>query len=263
MSRLDGKIALITGGSSGMGLGITRALLDQGASVGILFHDAGELAGAAADLQAGDRVITCQANVTVDAQMQAACQAVANAFGGLDILVNSAGIQRYGTVTDTPEQVWDEVMAVNLKGIFLAARHAIPLIAARGGGAVINIASVQAYASQQNVAAYTASKGAILALTRAMALDHAAQKVRVNAICPASIDTPMLRWAADIWKGEGTAAETLDAWGRAHPNGRVGRVDEIGAIAAFLASDDCGFVTGADIKVDGGVLAKLGILLPE
>jgi NAD(P)-dependent dehydrogenase (short-subunit alcohol dehydrogenase family) len=195
--------------------------------------------------------------------MKEAVMGLANSCGGIDILVNSAGIQRYGTVTDTPEEVWDAVMAVNLKGIFLAARHAIPLIAKRGGGSVINIASVQAYASQQNVAAYTASKGAILALTRAMALDHAAQGIRVNAICPASIDTPMLRWAADLWKGDSTQAATLAAWGRAHPLGRVGRVEEIGAIAAFLASDACGFMTGADIKVDGGVLSKLGILLPD
>jgi NAD(P)-dependent dehydrogenase (short-subunit alcohol dehydrogenase family) len=183
--------------------------------------------------------------------------------GGLDALVNSAGIQRYGTVVDTPEEVWDAVMAVNLKGIFLAAKAAIPRIARRGGGAIINIASVQAFASQQNVAAYTASKGAIVALTRAMALDHAPERIRVNAICPASVDTPMLRWAADLWKGESTAEATLAAWGGAHPWGRVGRVDEIGALAVFLASDACSFMTGADLKVDGGVLAKLGILLPD
>jgi len=265
MGKLDGKVALVTGGSSGMGLGIAHAMLEDGASVGILSHDEPELIAAAAALDpiAPGRVATFLADVTSDREMQAAVTGLAERFGGLDILVNSAGIQRYGSVTDTSEEVWDAVMAVNLKGIFLAARHAIPLIAQRGGGAVINIASVQAYASQQNVAAYTASKGAILALTRAMALDHAAQGIRVNAICPASINTPMLRWAADLWKGDGTQADTLAAWGRAHPLGRVGTVEEIGAIAAFLASDACGFMTGADIKVDGGVLSKLGILLPD
>jgi NAD(P)-dependent dehydrogenase (short-subunit alcohol dehydrogenase family) len=128
---------------------------------------------------------------------------------------------------------------------------------------VINIASVQAYASQNNVAAYTASKGAIVALTRAMALDHADAKIRVNAICPASIDTPMLRWAADLMKGDNTAEATIDAWGKGHPIGRVGTIEEVAALANFLASDLCPFMTGADLKLDGGVLAKLGIILPE
>lgn len=248
-----------------MGLGIARALRRGGARVALVSNDGIELAAAVHDLTAeGDgSVISCLADVTQDSEVREACGACVEAFGGLDILVNSAGIQRYGTVTDTSEAVWDAVMAVNVKGIFLAARHAIPLIASRGGGAVINIASVQAYASQQNVAAYTASKGAILALTRAMALDHAPQGIRVNAICPASVDTPMLRWAADLWKGDHSQAETLAAWGNAHPAGRVGTVEEIGALAAFLASDACRFMTGADLKVDGGVLAKLGILLPE
>ncbi len=265
MFRLDGKVALVTGGSSGMGLGIARALMDAGARVAILSHDEAELGRAANELGAvaRARVTPCLANVTLDHQMQAAVKHAVAHFGGLDILVNSAGIQRYGTVTDTPEDVWDAVMAVNLKGIFLAARHAIPLMAQRGGGSVINLASVQAYASQQNVAAYTASKGAILALTRAMALDHAPQGIRVNAICPAAIDTPMLRWAADLWKGDGTQESTIAAWGGAHPMGRVGTVEEIGALAVFLASDACRFMTGADIKVDGGVLSKLGILLPD
>ncbi|NRA86941.1 MAG: SDR family oxidoreductase, partial [Rhizobiales bacterium] len=180
-----------------------------------------------------------------------------------DILVNSAGIQRYGTVVDTDEETWDDVMNINLKGIFLAAKYAIPEMEKRGGGSVINMASVQAYASQNNVAAYTASKGAIVALTRAMALDHAEAKIRVNAICPAAIDTPMLRSAADLWKGDNSAQETIDAWGKGHPIGRVGHVEEVAALANFLASDLCPFMTGADLKLDGGVLSKLGIILPE
>ena len=177
--------------------------------------------------------------------------------------MNSAGIQRYGTIADTPEETWDEVMSVNLKGVYWASRYAIPHIEAAGSGAVINLASVQAFASQSNVAAYTASKGAILALTRAMALDHADAGIRVNAICPAAIDTPMLRWAADLWKGDNTAEATIDAWGKGHPVGRVGSIEEVATVAAFLASDLCPFMTGADIKVDGGLLSKLGVILPE
>jgi NAD(P)-dependent dehydrogenase (short-subunit alcohol dehydrogenase family) len=166
-------------------------------------------------------------------------------------------------VVDTPEDVWNDVMDINLKGIFLAAKFAIPEMKKRGGGAIVAISSVQAYASQAGVAAYTASKGAINALVRAMALDHAGDNITVNSVCPASIDTPMLRWAADVWKGEGTAEATLDAWGRAHPLGRVGKASEVAELVAFLASDKARFITGADMKIDGGALSKLGIFIPD
>jgi NAD(P)-dependent dehydrogenase (short-subunit alcohol dehydrogenase family) len=125
----------------------------------------------------------------------------AEIYGGVDVLVNAAGVQRYGTVVDTEEEVWDEVLDVNLKGIYLASKYAIPQMRERGGGAIVNLSSVQAFASQKGVAAYTASKGGINALTRAMALDHAEENIRVNAVCPASVDTPMLRWAANLFRG--------------------------------------------------------------
>jgi NAD(P)-dependent dehydrogenase (short-subunit alcohol dehydrogenase family) len=262
--RLEGKTAIVTGGSSGMGLGIARRLSADGANVVICSNARAELDAALAAI-AGDagRVRAVEADVSRETDMRRLVEQTIAAFGGVDVLVNSAGLQRYGTVVDTSEEIWDQVFAVNLKGIFLASKYAIPEMEKRGGGSIINIASVQAYASQTNVAAYTATKGAILALTRAMALDHAEARIRVNAICPASIDTPMLRWAADLWKGDATQQATIDAWGKAHPLGRVGRVEEIGALAAFLASDECPFMTGADLKVDGGVLAKLGVLLPD
>jgi NAD(P)-dependent dehydrogenase (short-subunit alcohol dehydrogenase family) len=132
----------------------------------------------------------------------------------------------------------------------------------RGGGAIVAISSVQAFASQSSVAAYTASKGGINALVRAMALDHAPDNITVNAVCPASVDTPMLRWAADLYKGEGTAEAMLAGWGKGHPLGRVGQPWEIAEAVAFLASDKARFITGADLKVDGGALSKLGIVLP-
>lgn len=261
--ELAGKKAFVTGGTKGIGFGIARALLTCGAKVAICSNDRSSLDTAVADLDAGDSLLAIEADVSRGQEVERAVEQILSQFGGINVLVNSAGIQRYGTITDTSEETWDEVMAVNLKGIFLSSRCAIPHMEKAGGGSVINIASVQAYASQTNVAAYTASKGAILALTRAMALDHAGAGIRVNAICPASIDTPMLRWAADLWKGDSNVDATVEAWGRGHPVGRVGRIDEIAAVAVFLASDLCPFMTGSDIKVDGGVLSKLGIILPE
>ena len=260
---LAGKCAVVTGGSKGMGFGIARAFLACKARVAICSNEPESLAQAQAELGAGDNLMAIEADVSLGDNVKDAIARTVDRFGALNVLVNSAGIQRYGTITDTPEETWDEVMSVNLKGIYWASRYAIPHIEETGGGAVINLASVQAFASQSNVAAYTASKGAILALTRAMALDHADAGVRVNSICPAAIDTPMLRWAAELWKGDNTAEATIASWGKGHPAGRVGSIEEVAAVAAFLASDLCPFMTGADIKVDGGVLSKLGIVLPE
>src|SRR3712207_4277693 len=141
--------------------------------------------------------------------------------------------------------------------------RSIPKMRERGGGAIVNLSSVQAFASQRGVAAYTASKGGINALTRAMALDHAEENIRVNAVCPASVDTPMLRWSADLFKGEKSVEETVAEWGKMHPLGRVARPEEVAEVIAFLASERASFVTGGEYKVDGGMLAALGVRLPE
>ncbi len=211
----------------------------------------------------GGEVEGLTADVSIAADAERLVTFAAERFGGVDVLVNSAGVQRYGSVIDTDEATWDEVMGINLKSIYLVSRHAILEMLRRGGGAVVNVSSVQAFASQKGVAAYTASKGAINALTRAMALDHAADGIRVNAVCPGSVDTPMLRWAADLWKGDQTQEQTLDAWGRMHPLGRVGTAEEVAELIAFLAGPRARFVTGAEYKVDGGLTAALGVALPE
>ena len=257
----EGKSIIVTGGSLGMGRACAERFSRGGGSVLIVSNDRASVDRAVSEI--GGRIAGFVADVRDGEAMRAAVAEAVQRHGGVDILACCAGIQRYGTVVDTPEDVWDEVMAINLKGIYLAARHAIPEMRKRGGGAIVASSSVQAYASQSGVAAYTASKGAINALVRAMALDHAADNITVNAVCPASIDTPMLRWAADLYKGDMNQDEMIAQWGKGHPLGRVGRAEEVAELVAFLAGDKARFITGADMKIDGGTMAKLGIVLPE
>src|SRR3712207_156682 len=264
MAEFSGKVAIVTGGALGIGRAAARKLLTEGASVVICSDRAEQVERTVEELRGEDLDVRgTLADVTSSADMERLVGIAVETYGGVDILVNSAGVQRYGTVVETEEEVWDEVLNVNLKGIYLASKHAIPEMRERGGGAIVNLSSVQAFASQKGVAAYTASKGAINALTRAMALDHAQENIRVNAVCPASVETPMLRWSANRFKGSKSVDETLKDWGKMHPLGRVARPEEVAEVISFLASDRASFVTGGDYKVDGGMLAALGVRLPE
>jgi NAD(P)-dependent dehydrogenase (short-subunit alcohol dehydrogenase family) len=264
MAEFSGKVAIVSGGARGIGRAAARKLAGEGASVVICSDREEQVEETVAALrEEGLEVRGVRADVTSSADMKKLMDLAIETYGGVDVLVNSAGVQRYGTVVETEEEVWDEVLDVNLKGIYLASRYAIPEMRKRGGGAIVNLSSVQAFASQTGVAAYTASKGGINALTRAMALDHAGDNIRVNAVCPASVDTPMLRWSADLFKGDESVEETLGDWGRMHPLGRVARPEEVAEVIAFLASARASFVTGGDYKVDGGMLAALGVHLPD
>lgn len=263
MADLAGKVAIVTG-ALGIGLAATRKLAEGGASVVVCSDREDQVKGAVTALrEEGLEVRGLQADVTTSVDTRELVGFAVERYGGVDILVNAAGVQRYGTVVDTDEGVWDEVLGVNLKGIYLVSKHAIPEMRKRGGGSIVNVSSVQAFASQKGVAAYTASKGGVNALTRAMALDHAHENIRVNAVCPASVDTPMLRWSADLFKGEKTVEETLEGFGKMHPLGRVARAEEVAGVIAFLAGPEASFVTGGEYKVDGGMLAALGVQLPE
>ena len=264
-TEFAGKVALVAGGSLGIGKAVARRLAAAGASVAICGRREEAVRDTVAELEGeGLTIAGMPADVGRSADMERFVGFAVERFGGVDVLVNSAGIQRYGTVEDTDEATWDEVFDTNVKGMYLTAHFAIPHMRARGGGAIVNVSSVQAFASQKGVAAYTASKGAINALTRAMALDHAADKIRVVAVCPGSVDTPMLRWAADLWKGEGqTTEELVDSWGQMHPIGRVGTPEDVAELIAFLASDRATFITGGEYKIDGGLLSAIAVVLPE
>ncbi|MEU6723381.1 SDR family oxidoreductase [Nonomuraea wenchangensis] len=256
MSEFGGKVALVTGGSTGIGRAVVDRLAAGGASVVFCGVDQD------AELD-GERVVGRIADVRRAGQMRDLVELAVSRFGGLDVVVTCAGVQRYGTVEDTPEEVWDEVLDVNLKGVYLTCKAAVPRLRERGGGSIVLMSSVQAFSSQAQVAAYTASKAAINGLTRAMALDHAGDGIRVNVVCPGSVDTPMLRWAADLWRGELSQEEQVRQWGRAHPLGRVGRAEEVAELVAFLAGPRSSFITGAEHRVDGGLLAQNPAALPE
>lgn len=253
MSDFAGKVALVTGGSLGIGRAVVDHLATAGASV--------VYCGTSLASSDPDGVIGKVADVRSLADMTSLVSLAVETFGGLDILVTSAGIQRYGTVEETSEELWDEVLSVNLTGVFLACQAALPELRRRSG-TIVAVSSVQAFASQQRVAAYATSKAGLNALIKSVALDYAADGVRANVVCPGSVDTPMLRWAADLFKGSSTVDETVASWGARHPLGRVATPAEVAEVVAFLAGPRSSFVTGSEYRVDGGLLTVNPAALP-
>ncbi|GAC1409695.1 MAG: glucose 1-dehydrogenase [Actinomycetota bacterium] len=250
--ELDGRVAIVTGAANGIGRAIAEALTAKGARVASLDRDA-----TSATRASTDRGIAIQCDVSRTDDCLRAVQETLDTFEGrLDILICSAGIQRYGNVIDMPEPEWDEVIGVNLKGMFLMAKHAMPHLIESGAGSIVNVASVQAFAAQHGVVAYSASKGGVVAMTTAIAVDHA-PVVRANCICPGSVDTPMLRASAERF-GEGDPEGAIRKWGAMHPMGHVARAEEVANAAVFLASPAASFITGATLRVDGGLLSVIG-----
>lgn len=251
--RFDGKTVIVTGGALGIGGAASELMAERGANVAIFDWD--EKAGEETRERIGDGAVFHKVNVADIAAVESATKQVHEKFGRIDSLVVSAGIQRYGTAISTDDAQWDEVLGVNLKGAWNAARAALPYIQQAGGGTVVNVSSVQALASQQNVLAYTVSKHGLLGLTRSIAMDFAKDNIRCNAVCPGTVDTPMLQWAASL---DPDPQSVYDACNQMHPLGRIAQPREIAEVVAFLAHSSSSFVTGAIWTVDGGLLTQIG-----
>jgi NAD(P)-dependent dehydrogenase (short-subunit alcohol dehydrogenase family) len=243
--KLDGKRALVTGGGSGIGRAVAQRFAAEGASVHVVGRTQAALDETAEAIRADGGEAATAALDVADAE---AVAALFDGLDGLDVLVNAAGIVSTDTVENTPIEQWDEVFATNVRGVFLMSRHALPLLRESGGN-IVNVASVAALVGIKNRAAYCASKGAVLALTRAMAVDHVGEGVRVNALCPGTTQTP---WIDRLVTQQGERIEDLEA---RQPLGRLGTAEEMAEAALYLASPAAAFVTGTELVVDGGMTA--------
>jgi NAD(P)-dependent dehydrogenase (short-subunit alcohol dehydrogenase family) len=258
MMRLDGKVALVTGGGSGIGEAIARLYASQGAQVLVsdLRGDAAEYVSTAIG-EEGGIAHACQLDVADEAQVSTTLQQIRADHGRLDILVNNAGISHVGSLLETSAEDWERVMRINSYGVFLCARESVRQMVAQQpqGGVIINIASAAGLIGVERRLPYSASKGAVISLTRAIAIDYVMHGIRCNAICPGTVDTPFVAgYLARNFPGhEAEARQQLDA---RQPIGRMGRPEEIAYAALYLAADEASFVTGSLLVIDGGWTAK-------
>ena len=238
----------------GIGAAVARALAAEGAAVSLVDLDRGAAEAVSDEItKSGARAIPIVANIGRSSQAEQAISRTVEEFGGLDLLVNNAGVVIYGEAPEFAEEDWDTVLDTNLKGQFLMSKFAIPEMRRRGGR-IVNLSSVQALISQREVAAYAASKGGVVSLTKTLALDHAKDMIRVNCVLPGSVRTPMLWHAVELAPGD--PDETIEQWGKIHPRGTVIEPEEIAAVVLFLLSDDASAVTGAACVADAGLSAQ-------
>jgi NAD(P)-dependent dehydrogenase (short-subunit alcohol dehydrogenase family) len=253
MNALSNKVAIITGGASGIGRATAVLFAKEGAAVAILDINPEQGQSAVAEIEAaGGKAIFIHCNVALAEDCRKAVEQTVAALGGVHILFNNAGIIRRANVLSTTEEEWDRVMTVNVKSIFLMSKYAIPYLEKAGGGSIINTSSGWGLKGGGDAVSYCASKGAVTNMTRAMAIDHGKQNIRVNAICPGDTDTPMLRNEA---RQLGEVEEKFLAESAQRPLGRYAQPIEIAQAVLYLASEASSYVTGAALVVDGGGLA--------
>ena len=250
--RLEGKVTLITGGGSGMGRVASKLFAAEGAKVVLTdVNDAAAQAVALEIAEAGGEAIHVHADVSSEDDAEAMVAAAVERFGRLDVLYNNAGVMldTDGSVDTTDVSVWDTTLAINVKGVAFGCKYGIPAMIANGGGSIINVASFVAWlGAATSQTAYTASKGAVLAMTREIAVEYARRGIRCNALCPGPIDTPMLQeLLSDPARRQRRMVHI--------PMGRLGKAEELAKAALFLASDDSSFMTGSSLIVDGGITA--------
>jgi NAD(P)-dependent dehydrogenase (short-subunit alcohol dehydrogenase family) len=252
---LSNKVAIVTGGAKGIGLASAECMLRLGAEVMIVDWSGDAASAAVKNLIALSKGVDfIVADISRAADAEKAIQATVDRFGGIDVLVNNAGIQTFGDPVTTTEEVWDRTMNVNLKGHWLMSKNAIPEMLKRGKGSIVNVSSVQGLASQKNVVAYSTSKHAMIGLTRSMAVDMASRNVRVNCVCPGTVNTPMIQSTIELDTDPEKLRRILD---NMHPLGRIAQPSEIGEMIAFLAGDRASFMTGSIVVVDGGLSVPL------
>ena len=241
--NFQNKTVVITGASKGIGASCAKLFFDSGANVALLDLSYDN------NFEKRDRWLAMICDVSSEVEVKEALEKVNQYFGSIDLLINNAGIQKYGSVTETTSADWDLVMNVNLKSLFLCSKYSIPFMLEKEKGVIINIASVQSFVSQQKVAAYTTAKTAILGLTRSIAVDYS-PNIRCVAVCPGTIDTPMLRDAIALSADpEEVMQECIDM----HLSKRVGTAEEVAELVLYLCDDKASFITGQAIRIDGGL----------
>ncbi|HEY5026813.1 MAG TPA: SDR family oxidoreductase [Candidatus Angelobacter sp.] len=245
--RLNGKVAIITGGGSGIGKAVARAFVREGAQVVIAGRDGKKLAAAAAEI--GEDCLAVSADVSSASGVQKLVSAALEKFKRINILVNNAAVLLPGTAESLTEEDFDQTLAINVRGLWLVSRAVLPHMRASGGGSIINIGSVLSLVGARNRVAYAASKGAVVAMTKAMALDHAGENIRVNCICPGIVETEMV---AKFSTDENARRQRVAL----HPMGRFGQPDEIANAAVFLGGEESGWTTGSVLTIDGGYSAQ-------
>jgi NAD(P)-dependent dehydrogenase (short-subunit alcohol dehydrogenase family) len=250
MTRLAGRVALVTGAASGIGAATALCLANEGARVAGLDVQAPDAGAWKRVEESAPAASFHRASVVLEDEVRGAVADVVAAHGRIDVLVNAAGVVGGGPLAQLEEAEWDRVFGVNVKGIFLTCKHVLPRMVGAGRGSVVNVASIEGLIATEGTAAYGASKGAVVQLTRNLAVDYTHRGVRVNAVCPGLVDTPMV--AILTQAKDGPIAKLHEAFLKNHLMRRAGRPEEIAAAILFLASDDASFVTGASLVVDGG-----------